>query len=63
MVTGYFTDCVSSLFLSAVGIWLIVRVIYKDTQFLNGLLKVSLWLLVASGMQSCLLLSSKNDFS
>jgi len=51
MIFGkYVPGCVSSLFLSSIGIWLIVRVIKKDTQFFNDLLKVPLWLRVAGGV-------------
>lgn len=38
------------LFLSIIGIWLIVRANRKDTRFLNDLLKVPAWLLVVSGV-------------
>ena len=50
MFYKYVPGCVSSLFLSSIVIWLIVRAIQKDTQFLNGLLKVPLWLRVAGGV-------------
>jgi len=38
------------LFLSVIGIWLIVRSFKKETQFLNGLLKIPPWLLAVSGV-------------
>ena len=38
------------LFLSLIGIWLIVRAFKKETKFLNGLLKISPRLLIVGGV-------------
>jgi hypothetical protein len=38
------------LFLSVIGIWLIVRAFKKETQFLHGLLKIPPWLLAVCGL-------------
>ena len=38
------------LFLSIIGIWLIMRAKRKDTRFLNGLLEVPVWLLFIIGV-------------
>lgn len=45
----YYRGLLVFLFLSLIGIWLIVRAFKKNTKFLNGLLKLPTWFLVASG--------------
>ena len=46
----YYGGFLVFLFLSIIGIWLIVRAIRKDIRFFNGLLKVPAWLVAASGV-------------
>ena len=46
----YYRGLLVFLFLSVIGIWLIVRTFKKETQFLNGLLKIPPWLLAVSGV-------------
>jgi hypothetical protein len=46
----YHRGLIVFLFLSILGVWLLVRAIKKDTKFLNGLLKLPTWFLVASGI-------------
>jgi hypothetical protein len=46
----YYQGLLVFLFLSLIGIWLIVRTFKKETQFLNGLPKISPRLLVVGGV-------------
>ena len=58
MFYTYIPGFVVALIISAIGLWMIYRAATKDTNFMNGTLKIPIWLAFSIGilMQSLLVI-------
>lgn len=47
---SYYRGLAAAVIISAIGIWMIYRAAIKDTSFLNGTLRIPMWLAFSVGI-------------
>lgn len=47
---SYYRGLAAVVIISAIGMWMIYRVVIKDTIFLNGALRIPAWLIFSLGI-------------